>query len=279
MILDQVKADVAAQLNDQRKLGVKIVRLKEVPEIGPANKGVWNSIPNVTAIFADLNRSTALSAADNPKDAAFAYTYFIRAMTVILDRFSARYIDIQGDGIFGLFSGADSNFLAAACAVTMRTQMEREVAVRFRKDASAKQNLTAGIGIDRGTLLVRRLGLRGTKQNEVWAGKPLNMAAKLSSLADYNQVIVSDRVFAQYNKASNLRRRVLLRSCGCSNGNRGKGLAAPREQTAYLWDTQPVPQDLGFDFPNLHRLKSKWCDRHGSDFCEALVTGKIPGSR
>ena len=277
MILDQVKADVAAQLDAQRKLGVQIVRLKNVPETGPVNKGVWNSIPNVTAVFADLNRSTALSASENPKDAAFAYTYFIRAMTVILDRFSAKYIDIQGDGIFGLFSGTNSNFLAAACAVTMRTQMEKEIAVRFRKDASAKRNLTAGIGIDRGTLLVRRLGLRGAKQNEVWAGKPLNMAAKLSSLADYNQVIISNRVFAQYNKASRLRRRVLLRSCGCSNGNRGKGLDAPIEQTKQLWDTQPAPQDLGFDFANLHRLKTKWCDIHGAEFCEALVTGQRRG--
>lgn len=60
--------------------------------------------------------------------------YFIRAVALILERFSAKYVDIQGDGIFGLFSGEHSTFLAAAAEVTMRTQVEREVAGRFRED-------------------------------------------------------------------------------------------------------------------------------------------------
>ena len=54
---------------------------------------------------------------------ALAYTYFIRAMTVVLERFSAGYVDIQGDGIFGLFGGQRSMFHAAACAITMRNQV------------------------------------------------------------------------------------------------------------------------------------------------------------
>ena len=57
------------------------------------------------------------------------------------------------------------------------------MAVRFNKDASVKWKLEAGVGIDQGMLLVRQLGLKGTKRNEVWAGKPVNMAAKLSSVA------------------------------------------------------------------------------------------------
>ena len=38
---------------------------------------------------------------------------------------------------------------------------------------------------------MRRLGLKGAKQNEVWAGMPVNVAAKLSSVAGPNQVVVS----------------------------------------------------------------------------------------
>lgn len=48
---------------------------------------------------------------------------------VILNKFDAKYVDIQGDGIFGLFSGKGSRYMAAACAITMRTAVEREVAV------------------------------------------------------------------------------------------------------------------------------------------------------
>ncbi len=276
MILNAVTTSVTAQLNDQAELGVHIVEKAQVPEAGPANGGVWWRIPNVTAVFADLKGSTALSTSGHRADAAIAYTYFIRAMAVIFDGFSAGYVDIQGDGIFGLFSGRRSEFLAAACAITMRTQVERAVAVRFKKDASIQWDLTAGIGVDRGTLLVRQLGLRGTKQNEVWAGKPVNVAAKLSSVAGPNQVVVSDRVFAGYEGASKPRQRALIWSCGCSDGTRGAHSSASADQPPSLWAKQAAPKNLGLDFGSIYGRKAGWCKRHGTEFCEAIVAGKNP---
>ena len=245
MILDEVTASVAAQLDDQARLGVQISTHDQVPEIGPTNRGVWWQIKDVTAVFADLKRSTDLSTSEEPKVAAIAYTYFIRTMTVILDRFSARYIDIQGDGIFGLFSGRGSAFMGAAAAITMKTEMERAVGTRFSQDASTERDLKAGVGIDQGTLLVRRLGLRGTKQNEVWAGRPVSVAAKLSGLARDNQVVVSDRVFGGYQKASKPRQRALIWSCGCSDGTHEAGLDVPIGETRCLWDKESAPGHLG----------------------------------
>ena len=218
-----------------------------------------------------MKDSTKLSTNESPQDAALAYTYFIRAMAVVLEKFSARYVDIQGDGIFGLFSGSGAIFRATAAAITMKTLVKRDVAIRFQEDTDADWDLTAGIGIDQGTLLVRRLGLRGTKQNEVWAGKPVNIAAKLSSLASPNELIVSDRMFGLYQNASELRQRALIWSCGCNGGKRGAGLDMPIGQTTYLWEKETTPDDLGLDFDNLHRLKSCWCPIHGSEFCEAIV--------
>ncbi len=263
-------------MNDQAKLGVQVTRQNEVPDTGPTNKGVWLQIPSVTAVYADLKGSTALSAEDSPRVAAFAYTYFIRATALVLERFGAGYVDIQGDGIFGLFSGSASAFCAVAGAITMRTLIELEVAKRFEQDTSSEWKLTAGIGIDRGTLLVRRLGLRGTKQNEVWAGKPVNMASKLSSVADSNQVVVSDRVFHEYERASKLRRRALIWSCGYDGPIIGKGLDVSSGQAKYLWNKEPAPQEVSFDLAFIYRLKSKWCSTHGPEFCETVVTGKRP---
>ena len=265
-------------MDEQDNLGINVEQRADVPDTGPTNSGVWYQIPQVTTVFADLKRSTALSAESSPRVAAVAYTYFIRAMAVILDRFEAKYVDIHGDGIFGLFSGKASIFHAAACAITMRTQVEREVAVRFKKDSSTTWELEAGVGIDQGTLLVRRLGLRGrSKQNEVWAGKPVNMAAKLSSLAGPNEVAVPDRMFSKYEAASKLRQRALIWSCGCNGGAEDGGLDVPIGETPNLWDHKLVPADLGLDFENLYRLSSPWCKTHGSEFCEVIVTGKKLG--
>ena len=147
LILNDVVADVSSQLDDQAALGVQVARINEVPHTGPTNRGVWLQIPNVTAVFADLKGSTALSAESSPRVAAFAYTYFLRATALILERFGARYIDIQGDGIFGLFSGPASAFSAVASAITMRSEIEREVARRFSNDTRSEWELTADLGL------------------------------------------------------------------------------------------------------------------------------------
>ena len=278
MKLTEINASVASQLDAQAKLGVQIVQQDQVPVEGPVDRGLWWRIDNVTAVFADLKRSTAISVTGSRKDAAYAYTYFIRAMTAILENFGARYVDIQGDGIFGLFSGKNSVFSSAACAVTMKTQMERMIEPRFRRDASTQQALKVGIGVDRGTLLVRRLGLRSTRQNEVWAGNPVNMAAKLSSVAGNNQVVVSDRVYAAYRSAPKWRQRAILKSCGCGVGKANLGLTLPAGEATNLWSKAPVPKNLGLDFQNAHRRKAPWCEKHGDEFCEAIVSGKKPAA-
>ena len=255
---------------------MQITVLNEVPAKGPANKGLWFQIPDVTAVFVDLKRSTELSADSSPRTSAYAYTYFIRGMVLIFERFGSRYIDIHGDGVFALFSGPQSEFCAVASAITARTQVEFDIAERFKKDTSADWELTAGVGIDRGTLLVRRLGLRGAKQNEVWAGKPVNMAAKLSSVADSNQVVVSERVFSQYRRASRIRRRALLWTCGCCEDVQGDGLNVPIGETKCLWTQEPAPAGMGLDFDQIYRLESEWCRVHGAEFCETIVTGRKP---
>ena len=131
---------------------------------------------------------------------------------------------------------------------------------------------------------MRRLGLRSTKQkdpkgdqqNEVWAGKPVNMSAKLSSVACSNQVVVSERVFARYQEASYIRQRALLWTCGCSEDAQGDGLDAPIGATECLWTEEPAPAEMGLDFDQLYRLKLKWCCMHGAEFCETIVTGCRP---
>ena len=276
MILEEVVADLTAQLDAQAELGIQITHRNEVLEQGPTNKGLWFQIPDVTTVFADLKRSTELNADNDPEEAAWAYTFFVRAMALIFERFGSKYIDIQGDGVFGLFSGAQSEFYAVASAITARTQIERDIAVRFDENTTTDWQLTAGVGIDRGTLLVRRLGLRGKKENEVWAGKAVNMASKLSSIADSNQIVVSDHVFSLYENASLIRQRALLWSCGCCEDCQGDGFDSPIGETVYLWKKESVPDDAGLDFEQFYKLDTKWCCLHGAEFCEAIVTGCRP---
>ena len=276
MKLNEIMTDVHSQLDQQNKLGVNIRDVNDIPEDGPSNRGVWYRIANAVCVFVDMKSSTTMSSTGNRERVALAYTYFIRATVATFRAFDARFIDIQGDAVFGLFSGKSVIPRAAAAAITIKTLVERDIAERLKRDRSIAFTLEAGVGIDSGQLLVRRLGISDTR-NEVWVGNPVNMASKLSSLAGPNQVAVSPRVFQKFQGASSIRQRVLLWSCGCDNGTQGHGLDVPKGQTPQLWTEEVTPNGLGLDFKSYHLLKSKWCRVHGPEFCEALLTGKGPG--
>ena len=73
---------------------------------------------------------------------------------------------------------------------------------RLFRDAEFAEFYCPDNGRDSGKLLVRQLEIRGTGMNEVWAGTPVNTAAKLSGVAGPNEVAVSDRVFADYENSA-----------------------------------------------------------------------------
>jgi class 3 adenylate cyclase len=220
------------------------------------NQTHWFKVPDVTCVFVDMTRSTQLSAARHDRETAGAYQLFTGTAVRLFAEMESPYIDVRGDGVFALFD-SDKVHRALAAAVTFKTFAHEIFVPEIEKLANVK--LGAHIGIDRRTLLVRRIGLRRVadrtdRQNEVWAGKPVNMASKLASLGEPGELVVSDRFHAQLKD-----QRALL-SCGCPNG----------AKTA-LWETRSVAGVAHFDFETAYVLKSKWCATHGAEFCAALL--------
>ena len=112
-------------------------------------------------------------------------------------------------------------------------------------------------------MLVRRLGLKIVngnmhRQNEVWAGKPINMAAKLASRSHSGQIWVSKR-FHECLWGENA-----LMTCGCVGGH----YTGERQE---LWTEVSVKDDDRFDFETALVLLSDWCPRHGKAFCKSIV--------
>ena len=201
--------------------------------------------------------STLLSAERHTKTCAKVYHLFSETVARIFHDFESPYIDIQGDGVFALFNSDQVN-RSLASAVTVKTFIEDYFEPQVRDMA----RYGAQIGIDQGTVLVRKIGLKFTnrsdRQNELWAGKTVNMAVKLSSKANRGELIVSDRYF------SKIRGEMALRSCGCSCDGR----SVPKEN---LWTEIDVSSDDRLDFNKAYLLKSIWCSRHGQEYCSAIL--------
>lgn len=200
--------------------------------------------------------STQLSATSHDKSTAGVYRLFTGTAVRLFHEFAAPYIDVRGDGVFALFNG-DQPYRAIAAAVTFKTFAE----IDFVTTVNSRTDLDVGchIGVDQRTVLVRKIGLkrnsdRSDRQNEVWAGRPINMSAKLASLSAPGELLVSDRYFR------NIRDELVRNSCGCPDG-------VPKP----LWTEIDVSGDKKFDFDRAYKLESKWCSTHGSDFCDRII--------
>ena len=233
----------------------------EIP--GSNNPEHWLRIPDIVCVFVDMKGSTQLSATMHDKGTAGAYQLFTDTAVRILHEFEAAYIDVRGDGVFALFN-ADQVYRSFAAALTFKTFAHRD----FTPAMKGKTGIEIGahIGIDQKTVLVHKLGLkpykgRTDRQNEVWVGKPVNMASKLAAIGDTNQLIVSDRYF------KNISDDLVTWSCGCEIGDFG----VKPGTTRYLWSHLDLLHDPKFDFDVAQVLEADWCPIHGQEYCEAIL--------
>jgi class 3 adenylate cyclase len=220
------------------------------------NPNHWLRIPDVICVFVDMRNSTKLSAYHQDKTTAGIYQLFTGTAVRLFNTFESPYIDVRGDGAFALFNASQPH-RALAAAVTFKTFAE-EVFVPKAK-TKVQVDIGAHIGIDQRTVLVRKIGLRQVegrtdRQNEVWAGKPVNMAAKLASRTTGTELLVSDRFYDRLTSDK------AIMSCGCPGGTK-----------AYLWQVVDLTADSLFDFNKAYRLGSSWCKIHGSEYCDALL--------
>lgn len=258
----QVMPSMKELFEDQVKLykqGSSITQRNTIPdttEIPIENPRHWLKIPNVICVFVDMKGSTQLSASSHDSSTAATYKLYSETAVRVFAEFESPYIDVRGDGVLALFDEGQEH-RAVAAAVTFKT-FAKEV---FVPEVKIRTGLTVGshCGIDQKTVLVRKIGYkrsggRSDRQNEVWGGKPVAMAAKLAGLSEDNQLLVSDRFF------NRLSHEKVLKSCGCPGGTKGD-----------LWAEIDVRDDARFDFDKAYSLSSIWCATHGREFCTELT--------
>ncbi|MEX1261814.1 MAG: adenylate/guanylate cyclase domain-containing protein [Balneolaceae bacterium] len=231
----------------------KIPDTKDIPIENPKH---WLKIPDVICLFVDMKGSTKLSASNYDKSTAAAFQLFTRTAVRLFDKFESPYIDIKGDGVMALFNH-DEPYKAVAAAITFRTFANNVYTPIIQKKTDLE--IKSHIGIDQKTVLVRKIGLkkhdgRTDRQNELWAGKPVNMASKLASHSNGEEILVSDRFF------KNIKNDLVLKSCGCPEGS-----------VESLWKEVDLSKDDKFDFNSAYSCKSFWCAEHGEQYFDSIL--------
>lgn len=218
----------------------------------------WFRVHDVICVYVDMVDSTKLSASTHENGTAGVYRLFTNTAIRIFHEYDAPYIDVKGDGVFALFN-SNQKYRALVAAVSFKTFAECDFVPRVEKVTDLR--LGAHIGIAQRTVLVRKLGLkskggRSDRQNEVWAGKPVNMASKLAAKSNAGELFACDKYY------HSLKDSRATYSCGCNGGAGAK--------TA-LWHSVDVSTDDRFDFDTAYKLTPCWCPHHGREFAEGLL--------
>lgn len=234
----------------------------------PLKAGCYWRLDDVAVVSCDLKGSTRISYSKQDRVAARIYEASTGNCVRVLREFEPNFVDIQGDGVYALYHGDLARERAMAAALTLKSFSNKTLGGALDKlfKEAVEESDPDGepfhsglkIGAAVGTLLAKRVGVRGEHNEPVWAGKPVNFAVKCAQAADRHGVIVTERFFEHF-KANDF----VLYSCGCSGEPRA-------------WWQQQTVETIGADgatcwaFP----AHTNWCADCGDRFASAIRSGK-----
>lgn len=227
----------------------------------PVDKPEWHRLTDLVAVMFDLKSSTNLEKGRKPASTASIYDAGIGGVVQILNSFNADFVDIQGDGGFGLFWGERRYERAMCAAISMHTfsdDFEEQLVAKWSEAPSTGFK----VGIASGPILAKRVGLARhlDMQEPVWAGRPVNYAAKAAQQTDPGKTLVTGSVWDAVSSND-----YIAFSCGCNEGVEG-------DTPSFLWEERTLDK-----IPDAEKygqvLKSGWCVNHGEEFCNAILDG------
>lgn len=222
----------------------------------PIDKPEWHAIDDVACVYFDLKSSTNLAKGRRPESTASIYDAGVGGVAKILRDFDAQFLDIQGDGGFGLFWGEKRFERAVTAAISLRT-FSRDFTDQLDKKWPDAPSTGFKVGIASGSLMAKRVGLpRHLEfQEPVWAGNPVNYAAKAAQQSSPERMSVTGSVYDSISSND-----FIVFSCACGD-------------PTLLWEPvtlEKIPDDERFG----QSLGSYWCEHHGEQYCNAVLAGK-----
>jgi len=257
-MISDLMTDLTERVGSELSEAVEIADVGGVPDVDDMyhDKRTWKRVEDVVVVAADLRGSTKLNFERYANTSASLYEALCSNVVRCYSKFEPAFIDIQGDGFFGLFDG-ERRYERAICAgITIKTFSEQVLLPQVEEHRDERFPSTGlKVGMASGILVVKRVGIRGTNE-PVWAGKPVNWAFKAAQEAQANQLIATERVYKKFAEND-----YVTHSCDC------------KDNPAPLWDFRQV-STLPETDAQCRLLETTWCKHCGDLFCEAILAGK-----
>lgn len=167
----------------------EILRHPEVAE--PGGKRVQASV-----IFADLRDFSTFARRATPEEVMALLNDYLGELAVVVLNSGGLLDKFLGDAVMAVFGAPLPNPRHAIWALaTARKMQERAMSISRRRQAQGLPVLSLGIGVSSGEVVAGHLGNRQRLEYTV-VGEPVNLAARLASLAGPGEVLVSPATYS-----------------------------------------------------------------------------------
>lgn len=149
-----------------------------------------------TYVYADMANSTRLAQRYNAETAAKVIRCYLSTASRCLGSHSGQIRSFDGDRVMAVFVGDNKNLRAVKAAMNLSWAVTNIIMPQLsNKWPSFDWKMKHGVGIDTGTALIVRAGVRGSNDLISIGGTP-NIAAKLSDIRTPRPLHISHAVFS-----------------------------------------------------------------------------------
>jgi len=261
---------------DDFKVDDTLKSIKKIAEDAYLDNPTWlGGDEEFVCLFIDLDNSSKLSFKKHPQTMAKIYDYFTQNVIDIMnqDGMRADYIDIKGDGAFGIYEGDDASLRAFCAGMTFKTFFEKYIRSKFQLDNNI---INCKLSIDKDKILVRKLGKRGDRNNnEVWAGRVVNNTSKISGLSkeiyklgingitpnERSLFIISDKIY------KNLLNKKEYAVISCGHDEKGN-----ESLKVDVWQKHDCSNNEEVFGDHVWFTGAVWCDKCGENYMKNILT-------
>ncbi|MBL7175192.1 MAG: FHA domain-containing protein [Desulfobacteraceae bacterium] len=159
---------------------------------------------NATILFSDIIGFTTLSEQMPPREINMILNYYFSRMTDIVFEYDGTLDKYMGDSLMAVFGAPMEKEGDAERAILAALNMRRELAVMMEK-LRAERRFNIRIGINTGRVLAGNIG-SPQRMDYTVIGDPVNIASRLESLAQPNQILIGEETYRLVKGKFNVKR-------------------------------------------------------------------------
>jgi class 3 adenylate cyclase len=203
--LAQTFNDMILKLQEKLKMEkyLSLSTLKLIKDV-PSNESLklGGKRCHVTVLFSDVRGFTSMSEIMKPEDVVSLLNIYLNLQAEVIYRTGGTVDKFVGDEVMAIFSDDGSEYYAARAAVRIQRHIKE---LNTARGKTGKRQISVGIGINNGEVVMGNMGSERQMDYTV-IGRAINLAARLCSAAQPDQIIISKTVAKALDKRADLKK-------------------------------------------------------------------------